>query len=564
MYGSKAHHNSCKHLSAPYDRLTTQVKAPDGAAGYELTAANDDSTSSASAIPESGYIDVDFMLVREGEDGQDIINGYWLDNYTIRWLNVAGEQISLQRLTVTVQMLSDGPWMDQMEEGAWEPAAKERIGSSDSNHDIAIRSDEDGVAYNEYAAAQPMNSALELTIEAPADENITQYRLASIISPYVKQYVAPDDLCFKYVREELDAFEPQPLGQDRKVAFSDIATFVIREVPVDRGGKNFVNEIYLHQTYNNNIEDNKVMFVEWLNAEGEPVAREYVYHVVQRMDEEDQSGCYHVDGGYTLAVRHYRQRPEGAQQGEGAYYLHMWLEDGRGNQVQPNGPVTVCMPYPAGADKNCEFVVEHYRDESHQSLNIEAYECRDNGIYLRLSHFSPFMVSWEQSAEPQEPDDTPSGGTTYYPDYDEDEATPETPAQSTGLYRVTCRKLNIRSGAGTSHSKLGQLSRGDTLTGTLLDNGWVVFTLDDGTTAYISGQYVEHVNTAADAPCCTGTAIVTCRKLNVRAGVSAQTACLGQLRRGESVRILGCDDAHTWYRIAWNDGEAWVCAKYIG
>lgn len=59
-------------------------------------------------------------------------------------------------------------------------------------------------------------------------------------------------------------------------------------------------------------------------------------------------------------------------------------------------------------------------------------------------------------------------------------------------YAVICRTLNVRSGPGTEYSKLGTLSRGTLLDGELLSNGWVKFSYN-GQTAYVSGLYVQSV-----------------------------------------------------------------------
>lgn len=60
-------------------------------------------------------------------------------------------------------------------------------------------------------------------------------------------------------------------------------------------------------------------------------------------------------------------------------------------------------------------------------------------------------------------------------------------------YAVICRTLNVRSGPGTEYSKLGTLSRGTLLDGELLSNGWVKFSYN-GQTAYVSGVYVQSVD----------------------------------------------------------------------
>lgn len=75
----------------------------------------------------------------------------------------------------------------------------------------------------------------------------------------------------------------------------------------------------------------------------------------------------------------------------------------------------------------------------------------------------------------------------------EDEDEPEQSPSNTLRYAVICRTLNVRSGPGTEYSKLGTLSRGTLLDGELLSNGWVKFSYN-GQTAYVSGMYVQSVD----------------------------------------------------------------------
>lgn len=55
---------------------------------------------------------------------------------------------------------------------------------------------------------------------------------------------------------------------------------------------------------------------------------------------------------------------------------------------------------------------------------------------------------------------------------------------------VTCRTLNIRAGAGTTYSKLGVLTRGDTVTVLEVSNGWAKIDLGNGKIGYVSTRYL--------------------------------------------------------------------------
>ena len=87
----------------------------------------------------------------------------------------------------------------------------------------------------------------------------------------------------------------------------------------------------------------------------------------------------------------------------------------------------------------------------------------------------------------------PIAGVVVAGGQQEDEDEPEQSPSNTLRYAVICRTLNVRSGPGTEYSKLGTLSRGTLLDGELLSNGWVKFSYN-GQTAYVSGMYVQSVD----------------------------------------------------------------------
>lgn len=150
---------------------------------------------------------------------------------------------------------------------------------------------------------------------------------------------------------------------------------------------------------------------------------------------------------------------------------------------------------------------------------------------------------------------------TYYPDYDEDvdylppvEDEPEQTEPAANLYMVTCRTLNVRTGGSTAFSKLGTISRGTVLSGTL-ENGWVKFTYN-GQTAYCSADYLQKVDGDLSG------LHVTCRTLNVRAGAGTNFQILGTLSRGTEIDVL--EALNGWYKINFLGGIGYVSAAYIG
>jgi len=151
-----------------------------------------------------------------------------------------------------------------------------------------------------------------------------------------------------------------------------------------------------------------------------------------------------------------------------------------------------------------------------------------------------------------------SGGNVYYPVVDTEEDEKE---DAQDCWQVVCRKLNVRTGAGTRYARIGTLTRGEHIRGEMLDNGWVKFVQDDGTCAYVCGAYLEQCDVCTEEDG-EETATVVCRKLNVRSGAGTKFKRVGQLSRGETVRIA--ERSNGWCRIVYGEGFAWVHGKYVG
>ena len=141
-----------------------------------------------------------------------------------------------------------------------------------------------------------------------------------------------------------------------------------------------------------------------------------------------------------------------------------------------------------------------------------------------------------------------SGGEEEQPGGEEDGSQETAPT-----YAVICRKLNVRSGPGTSYERIGSLSRGALLSG-VLEDGWLRFTYN-GQTAYVSATYVQKLSGSGDL-------CVLCNALNVRTGPSTSYAKLGQLLSGTYVDPL--ESQNGWYKIGYNGGYGWICADYVG
>lgn len=141
---------------------------------------------------------------------------------------------------------------------------------------------------------------------------------------------------------------------------------------------------------------------------------------------------------------------------------------------------------------------------------------------------------------------------------------------STGTV-VNCTKVNVRSGAGTNHSKVTQLTKGTTVqilettkvngvTWARTAQGWIhtyYLSITSGNTAG-SGSTTGSTGTATNA---TGV-VVNSGKVNVRSDAGTQYSKVTQLSKGTTVQILEQKKATNgalWYRTA----QGWIHGHYL-
>ena len=120
-----------------------------------------------------------------------------------------------------------------------------------------------------------------------------------------------------------------------------------------------------------------------------------------------------------------------------------------------------------------------------------------------------------------------------------------TPVFTTGVYEVNVSStLTVRSGPGTSHSSVGQLSKGDKVVVDSLSNGWAhLMDTAGGSGRYVSADYLKRLSdydgsTTPDEPFTTGWYRVNVEsKLAVRAAASTTGKKVGQLSNGAEVVV---------------------------
>ena len=126
--------------------------------------------------------------------------------------------------------------------------------------------------------------------------------------------------------------------------------------------------------------------------------------------------------------------------------------------------------------------------------------------------------------------------------------------------------LNVRSGAGTSYSKLGKLEYKEKVTVLSTSNGWSKINYN-GKTGYVDSSYLKSTvpgstndNTNNET---TGTTkyVNTTSGLNVRSGAGTSYSKLGKLEYKEKVTVLST--SHGWSKINYNGKTGYVDSSYL-
>ncbi|WP_419741659.1 SH3 domain-containing protein [Paraclostridium dentum] len=162
-----------------------------------------------------------------------------------------------------------------------------------------------------------------------------------------------------------------------------------------------------------------------------------------------------------------------------------------------------------------------------------------------------------------------NGGYGYvsgdYIKVDGSTAPPTNPGEivkNTGV--VTATSLNVRSGYGSSYSKIGTLSNGAKVEIVESKNGWYKIKYNGGY-GYVSGDYIK-VDGSTTPPTNPGetvknTGVVTATSLNVRSGYGSSYSKIGTLSNGAKVEIV--ESKNGWHKIKYNGGYGFVSGDYI-
>lgn len=132
-------------------------------------------------------------------------------------------------------------------------------------------------------------------------------------------------------------------------------------------------------------------------------------------------------------------------------------------------------------------------------------------------------------------------------------------AATTGT--VTCDVLNVRSGGSTSNPVITTVSKGTQVDIVSSANGWYEISIN-GTTGYVSAQYISTDGTDAGTAVSGQTGSVNVSVLNLRSGASTDTSVIGSLYMGDTVTIT--ESTNGWYGVKTASGATgYVYAQYI-
>jgi uncharacterized protein YgiM (DUF1202 family) len=138
----------------------------------------------------------------------------------------------------------------------------------------------------------------------------------------------------------------------------------------------------------------------------------------------------------------------------------------------------------------------------------------------------------------------------------------------------TTGALNVRSGPGTNHGVVATIQQQQriTLLGRNSNTTWIRIRLTNGQEGWISATPLIQANVALTnlpvletaAATATPASVVNTGVLNVRSGPGVNYSVVTTVSQGESVTLLGRNNAASWVKIQLNNGqEGWVNASLI-
>lgn len=211
-----------------------------------------------------------------------------------------------------------------------------------------------------------------------------------------------------------------------------------------------------------------------------------------------------------------------------------------------------------------------------KTLPLRGYLINGNNYYsiADIAESVGFEAGWDNATrtvsittpdpDPEQPGN--NGGSNG-----SDNTPTPTPVFTTGVYEVNVSStLTVRSGPGTSHSSVGQLSKGDKVVVDSLSNGWAhLMDTAGGSGRYVSADYLKRLSdydgsTTPDEPFTTGWYRVNVEsKLAVRAAASTTGKKVGQLSNGAEVVVDSIANGWAHLMDTSNGTGRYVSANYL-
>ncbi|OGX79660.1 hypothetical protein A6395_05365 [Exiguobacterium sp. SH31] len=151
-------------------------------------------------------------------------------------------------------------------------------------------------------------------------------------------------------------------------------------------------------------------------------------------------------------------------------------------------------------------------------------------------------------------------------------ATPAAPKEeSVNQAFVTTANLNVRKGAGIGFALVTTIPNGATVQATKQSGTWYYVTYN-GKSGYVSAGYLKQTTTAPSAPVAPNLGdagagntsvdyVVNTPSLNVRASASTSSAIVGNVKAGQTLRVV--QTANGWHQIYIGNTTGFVAASFV-
>ncbi len=129
-----------------------------------------------------------------------------------------------------------------------------------------------------------------------------------------------------------------------------------------------------------------------------------------------------------------------------------------------------------------------------------------------------------------------------------------------GTATITASRINVRSGPGTNHSRVGLVSRNTAVE--LLEKSGTWYRIRTAAiTGFVDGRFLRVSLASRGETKAIKTAIVDATILNIRSGPGTNHRIIGRLKKAVRVTIIG--SLNGWYRVRHGNIQGYVLAKHL-